>query len=784
MSNNPQLSGERVSCPEISFDPAAAAVRIRGWGIDFQGGGCGATILVGNDERQETLRPQGAAAAVECREDSPLGPLQVSSLSWLLPGGVTLTWRVGLCERRRGFTLQAAIYNGTGAPFRLKEFALLAATATSVTLEGDPVGWHLGDLTHEGGTLAETLLSSNERTRRMWEGFKLPVPNDLPQDEKSNDGRWRRHTNAATLYTDKGRRGLYAGAVGEESDVHFDWHVEGVKCRLDVIGAMCDVLVDPGETRCSETALFLAEPYAEAATGYCRWLAAVLGARRHRGPVTGWCSWYDGGPSVTAERVIAVAGAVAARRDRLPMDVIQIDDGYQRQCADWECNEKFPEGWQPVVTAIRQAGAMPGIWLGPLVAHEKVSFLGYACEKEGRLLDLHPDWFQRDAAGKLNGSAGNWGPTAYWLDPTHPGAQAFIRRIMRRMVQEGFRYFKIDFNTVAGRMHNPKKTHLQALRDLYRLYREEIGEDAYLLSCLGFTRATVGLADASRIGPDSCAIWNQPHPCCIRDCVPAVAATAYANGILYANDPDVTYTRTTWALTEAELRTWHSFVGLLGGLALVSDPLFKPEYETEEALRMFEILTPPAREHGVPLHPGTDRMCRRFGLRCERPWGSHMAMLIYNPEETPADLALDIPADLCPGERFHAWSFWDHEYVGVIAASHVFTAMGVRDSRLLRLTPPAADNRPVIIGSDLHISMGAAEFAGVRATSAALDIELTGAGATNGSIVFHAAGNWTLAGFKGMACAVLTRSAPAIWCMELQGRRRGEPQSVSLTAGM
>ncbi len=110
--------------------------------------------------------------------------------------------------------------------------------------------------------------------------------------------------------------------------------------------------------------------------------------------------------------------------------------------------------------------------------------------------------------------------------------------------------------------------------------------------------------------------------------------------------------------------------------------------------------------------------------------------------------------------------------------------MGVRDSRLLRLTPPPADNRPVIVGSDLHISMGAAEFAGVRTTSAALDIELTGAGATNGSIFFHAAGNWTLAGFKGMAHAELTQLAPAIWRMELQGRRRGEPQSVSLTADM
>lgn len=197
---------------------------------------------------------------------------------------------------------------------------------------------------------------------------------------------------------------------------------------------------------------------------------------------------------------------------------------------------------------------------------------------------------------------------------------------------------------------------------------------------------------------------------------------------------------------------------------------------------MFEILTPPARERGVPLHPGTDRMCRRFGLRCERPWGAHMAMLIYNPADEPADLALDIPPDECPGERFHAWSFWDREYLGVIDTAHVFAAMGSHDSRLLRFTAPAPDNRPVIVGSDLHIAMGAAEFAGVRATGKTLDIELTDAGATDGSIFFHARGKWTLAGFRGMMQAVLTRAAPAIWRVELQGRRRGATQHLSLTA--
>ncbi|MBM4094398.1 MAG: hypothetical protein FJ276_34070, partial [Planctomycetes bacterium] len=301
----------------LSFSAETGTVRVRFWGVDLKVGGCAATILVGKAERREVLRPRGQAVMTEVRRISPLGPMDVSSLRWAVADGIALSCQVGLLRNRRGFTLQAAIHNGSGAPFRLSEFLLLDSAVSRLKVDGDPAVWHLGGIDHVGGTLAEVLPSRNETTRRMHEGWGMPVPTDLPKDEKATDGRWRRHANVATLYTDKGTRGLYLAAAGGESVVQFDWRVDGADSRLDVISEMCDVRVDPGETRGSETVLVLAEPYADAATGYAHWLAAVLGGRTHRGPVTGWCSWYDGGASVTAQRVVSVAGNVAARRDRL-----------------------------------------------------------------------------------------------------------------------------------------------------------------------------------------------------------------------------------------------------------------------------------------------------------------------------------------------------------------------------------------------------------------------------------------------------------------------------------
>lgn len=63
-----------------------------------------------------------------------------------------------------------------------------------------------------------------------------------------------------------------------------------------------------------------------------------------------------------------------------------------------------------------------------------------------------------------------------------------------------------------------------------------------------------------------------------------------------------------------ELRSWHGLAGLPGGMILISEPLGKPEYQTDESLRMLEIITPAALKKGRPFQLGTDRQYKRFGL--------------------------------------------------------------------------------------------------------------------------------------------------------------------------
>ena len=58
-----------------------------------------------------------------------------------------------------------------------------------------------------------------------------------------------------------------------------------------------------------------------------------------------------------------------------------------------------------------------------------------------RGLQEHQDWFVKRADGTPYDTA--WGGTC--LDMTHPGAQEYLRGIVRRLTQEwGYRYLKMD----------------------------------------------------------------------------------------------------------------------------------------------------------------------------------------------------------------------------------------------------------------------------------------------------------------------------------------------------
>lgn len=694
-----------------------------------------ALLLVGENEKPVMLTPDSASS-----------------------DGYELMVSVAEPSSRSVRTLRAVVVNRTSAPVRLRSVTL---GEIALTVEGDMADWWLGTLapTPCAGALAPKRAPLPACERGVWQTF-FSLPQNLPEAGPDEDVRSFR--DWVTLYTDFGARGCVMGAVGIEADVSFHCRIEDGRVRVSVVSEMSDVVLAPGECRASEEVALVISPYEEALQTLLARLAENTGRRTHRKPPFGWCSWYDRYENIDAEHVAHVAEGARRLRDQLPLDFFQVDMGWETVWGDWRPHpDKFPGGLVPHVRQAESLNARPGLWFALPAAHDRLAWQ-----------NTHPDWFQRGAAGDTFGD-----PNGRFLDPTHPDVQRHIRENITAARNAGFTYFKFDYNLVRGRMHDDTKTRLQGFRDLFRQYSEAVGDDAFLLACSGFERGMMGHADGARIAMDSVPVWDSDGVLCLSKVIPAVCTTTLANGIFCANDPDVTYAGPRKDLTEAEWRTWHGFVGLLGGLVAFSDPL----HELSDAeIRHLEILRPPARERGRSFGAAVGDY-RHFGFVARRSWGDFATLQLWNPADTLADVPLPPRGLEALGDQFHVWAFWDEAYLGVHGPDFVAQNLPAHAPALLRLTP--VSDYPALVGSTLHIGCGAAEVAGFAATHDAVTIALDGnAGARTGALFVCSPHPLALADAAGCQVLAVNEAAPGVYRLTLSGRQRDTVQTIRLEA--
>jgi alpha-galactosidase len=158
---------------------------------------------------------------------------------------------------------------------------------------------------------------------------------------------------------------------------------EGDAVRIEV-ELWLDAQLAPGEERAlepvrvslGEDASALLEAHAEA--------HGEADARASQPSSPGWCSWYHFFHRVTEADVLRNLEALAARASR-SVDVVQIDDGWQRAVGDWlETSPAFPRGLAPLAREIRAAGFVPELWTAPFCA-----------VPESAVARAHPEWLLR-----------------------------------------------------------------------------------------------------------------------------------------------------------------------------------------------------------------------------------------------------------------------------------------------------------------------------------------------------------------------------------------------------
>jgi alpha-galactosidase len=466
----------------------------------------------------------------------------------------------------------------------------------------------------------------------------------------------------------------------------------------------------PGDELLSEPLLIAVNP-SEAALRdlYAEAVAGTMTAPPHREVLTGWCSWYQLFTDVSERDVRRNLAHLANFRDLLPLDVVQIDDGYEREVGDWlDWKETFGGGLAELAAAIRGAGYLPGLWLAPFLVSAR-----------SRTFAEHPDWVVRDSAsGEPLTAIRNWGAANHALDTTHPEALAWLEQVMSVVCNEwGFEYLKLDFLYAAalrGARHEAAATSVEAYRRGLQLIRRVAG-GRFLLGCGAPLLPSVGLVDGMRIGSDVAPFWGRPDAespdgPSTANALRATLARSWLQGRWWVNDPDCVLVRDESQLSLAEVQAWASIVALSGGMVFVGDDVSRV---APDRLALLSRLLPASGEAAEAFGPLFERVPQRLQLQVRRPWDEWSIVALANwRDDEAAPLVFDPAEWQLPVGPYHLFDLWDGTYHGKHRGP---ASLGALDPHSLRLLSVHRDlERPQIVGSTGHLLGEAMDVADAR----------------------------------------------------------------------
>jgi alpha-galactosidase len=415
---------------------------------------------------------------------------------------------------------------------------------------------------------------------QSWDGSYLTAPGDPPPDD--NPGRSPRIGFAFTALLPRvGDGAVLLGVLRPDRfQNRFRFGDDPQAFTLD-FETLWDRTAHDGAIAAEPLRLFHSDGVENGARAWSQAVAAAapMPPRVPSRRITGWCSWYSLYAAIdeAAIREHLAAAASFRRAHQVPLDIFLVDDGFTPEMGDWlEVKPQFPRGMAPLVAEIAAAGFTPGLWIAPFMVGNR-----------SRLFREHPDWVVRERASgaplahmKFYGEF-RWHKRSeeyYPLDITHPGAEAYIRRVFRTWRSWGVGYFKTDFMLFGAEYgpdravwHEPGLSRIAIWRRMGQLIREEIGE-ALWLGCGCPLWASVGLVDAMRIGRDVGVGWTGDHSAesLLRDQV----TRNHASGVLWQADPDCILLRDRFHdLSDDQVRSLALFAGLAGGVLMTSDKL-------------------------------------------------------------------------------------------------------------------------------------------------------------------------------------------------------------------
>ncbi|URA09664.1 glycoside hydrolase family 36 protein [Thermospira aquatica] len=309
--------------------------------------------------------------------------------------------------------------------------------------------------------------------------------------------------------------------------------------------------------------------------------------------ISGWTSWYNYYTNISEE--IILSNLKSFKEKKLPINIFQIDDGYQTAVGDWlSLKPSFPHGMKYIADAIHEAGFRAGLWLAPFI-----------CESKSIIYQKHPEWILRydDGSPVIAGYSENWNGDFYALDLDHPEVKNYLREVFHTVLHEwGFDMVKLDFLYAASIKPSYGKTRASQMAQALSWIRE-LCKDKTILGCGVPITSALGKVDYCRIGCDVGLDWEDIRPARIhfRERISTIKAITTTlgrfplNRIGFINDPDVFILReTNNRLSHEQKYTLYMVNQLFGGLLFTSDNVGEYSSQTENLYRLqFPLAEPP-----------------------------------------------------------------------------------------------------------------------------------------------------------------------------------------------
>ncbi len=567
------------------------------------------------------------------------------------------------------------------------------------------------------GSLEDWLLS----------GLHPKTPLILPAAQLSGVGRIHEY---GMCYRNDGA-GFVFGPVGEPVTwVDFDWSCnEDRTLRFQAVEAMDRVRLEPGETRWGQAVAWVVDKPQQALGIWADEVARSHHARNRFGALTGWNNWnYLEKKDVHAE-LRELTRAVMESDQRLRPGVIQMD--YNITDPELKTTLQDPDLAEKV-RRVAEAGARFGV--------------------------------------AITSSVGGWGGISDHLQ---------MLDVVQQVRRAGFLYVKM-FNPERVAQAGETSTRFESYRRMLAEIRAAAGEEIYLMYCDYMpNRAAVGYVDSSRVGPDA----ERRN---LQRVIPSVLRSFPLNHRWFVTDPDSYFIGTdianisqvdgSWPL----VRTWMSLVGMNCGMAITSDPWYWEDFKP--FWRNVEVLTPPAAERTEVLDMGVCQEWARLVGHVRRPWGESVVALLWNGKSTEQSVTLDFSkAGMKKGRRYAVWSFWDDRYLGVAEDSWTSVKLGPNASQHVVFTElDEVDERPVLIGSNLHIYCGAAEVKQVESSRDRFAVCFNDVGARSGDVFLYSRWQPVFDGARGCEIGAITSAGENVWRVSLLRRMPGERQELRL----